>query len=293
MGAAVPGRGNAAEAQRRRSSPCPFRCRFAGLRRRVCDWRAPGPAGRAAGKTVSPDVSPVPPLDHRESHGEPARLWVIFSLSVLFLVALTFAVAAWGQARRTARANRELNNQIAERERAREALRKANEELRQFAYVAAHDLQEPLRNIRTALGILNRQYGAELAAEARELIAESIDGARRLHEMVKDLLGLATITESLAAPAAAVDSNHILRQVVANFRGEIAARGAEVVAGELPALRVHENHLYQLFHHLIGNALKYARPDVAPSIVIAAERRSSAWSFSVRDNGIGFDPALC
>src|SRR5579885_739531 len=219
-------------------------------------------------------------------------LWVIFSLTVLFIAALTFAIAAWGQARRTARVNRELNHQIAERERAREALRKANEELRQFAYVAAHDLQEPLRNIRTALGILNRRYGAALVSEANELIAESIEGAKRLHGMVKDLLGLATITEHLAAPADAVDSNRILREVVNTFRGEIAGRGAELICGELPALRVHENHLYQLFHHLIGNALKYSRPDVAPSIAIAAERRSSMWWFSVRDNGIGFDPVL-
>jgi light-regulated signal transduction histidine kinase (bacteriophytochrome) len=215
---------------------------------------------------------------------------VFFTLAILILAAVLFGLAAWAQAIRIAHANRELTQEIAERKRAEQALRQANEELRQFAYVAAHDLQEPLRNVRTSLGILTRRCGAALDAEAQELVGDSIHSAKRLHGMVKDLLGLATITEHLAAPDGKVDANRVVREVLHTFQPEISERRAQVVSGELPALRVHENHLFQLFHNLIGNALKYARPDVPPSITIGSERRESAWSFFVRDNGIGFDP---
>ncbi len=219
-------------------------------------------------------------------------LIVTYIVTFLFIAALTFALTTKFQAWRLARANRELHKEIADRRRAEEALRKANEELRQFAYVAAHDLQEPLRNIQTSLGILNRRHGTSLDAEARELITDSADGALRLHGMVKDLLGLATLTDHLVVPPAPVDSNRIIHEVLQTFRLEIAERSAQVTSGQLPPLRVHENHLFQLFHNLIGNALKYARPDLPPSISIGVERRATAWHFSVRDNGIGFDPVF-
>jgi light-regulated signal transduction histidine kinase (bacteriophytochrome) len=217
-------------------------------------------------------------------------LLVILILAVLFIFALFFALAARRQAKRTARANRELESEIGERKRAEDALRKANEELRQFAYVAAHDLQEPLRNVKTSLGILSRRHALALDAEARELIDESVEDAQRLHGMVKDLLGLATIADNLEPPAAPVDANEVIRQVLKTFREDISEHRAEVISGGLPAVRVHENHLFELFQNLIGNALKYARPDVPPSITIAVQPRESAWSFSVRDNGIGFHP---
>ncbi len=176
-------------------------------------------------------------------------------------------------------------------ERAKTALLRANSDLRQFAYAAAHDLQEPLRNISTSLGLLKRNLKGRLDGETAELIDESMEGAQRMHRMVKDLLSFTTITERLReVQSAPVDAQAVLEQTLKNLSRSIAEAAATITCDPLPCVEMEETHLLQLFQNLISNSLKYRRSDVLLQIHVGAERHPGEWRFVVADNGIGFDP---
>jgi PAS domain S-box-containing protein len=181
----------------------------------------------------------------------------------------------------------DINQQkIAER-----TLHRANEELRQFAYAAAHDMQEPLRNIVLRLSIFCREQGARFELAGAERINESIVDAQRMHTMVKDLLAFSNALDSAEEIEGVANASDSLREALANLDTNILESKAEVRFDVLASVRVQPFHLTQIFQNLIGNALKYRKQNVAPVVQISAEPVGDEWVFSVIDNGIGFNPA--
>lgn len=175
------------------------------------------------------------------------------------------------------------------RPRAR-ALARSNAELQQFAYIASHDLQEPLRTIAGFCELLERRYGDRLDETGREFVRFAVDGARRMQSLVRDLLDLSRVT-TRGRPFEPVDCRRIVGQVVADLRGALDEASGRVELGPLPEVRADGAQLAQLFANLLGNALKY-RGKAPPVVRIWAERCGDGWLFHVADNGIGIDPAF-
>jgi signal transduction histidine kinase len=167
-------------------------------------------------------------------------------------------------------------------------LERSNSELQQFAYVASHDLQEPLRMISSYVQLLERRYKDKLDEDADEFIAYAVDGAKRMQGLISDLLQLSrfgTRERSLGA----VDCEVVLDQALANLQASIAECCAHVTHGPLPTVKADSMQLVQLFQNLIGNAVKF-RGTETQNIHVSAEPKNGKWLFSVRDNGIGIDP---
>ncbi|CAA7627120.1 Signal transduction histidine kinase [Candidatus Terasakiella magnetica] len=167
-----------------------------------------------------------------------------------------------------------------------ETLRRSNEDLLQFAYIASHDLQEPLRNVASYVQLLARRYRGQLDQDADQFIDFAVGGVRRMQEMITDLLDYSRLHEEreLDEPT---DSRAVLDRVLADLTTLIGESAAEIEAAPLPVVLVQANELARIFQNLIGNALKYRKPDVAPRITISASRDGRDWIFAVRDNGIG------
>lgn len=168
-----------------------------------------------------------------------------------------------------------------------EELTRSNQELEQFAYVASHDLQEPLRTVSGFAQLLGRRYRGKLDADADEFIDYITGGVARMKSLIEDLLAFSRVqrTHATAAPVA-LDA--VLAAALANLRGAMQAAGAGVTQMPLPVLAVDARQFTQLFQNLIGNAIKF-RGEAAPLIHISAEPRAEDWLFSVADNGIGID----
>ena len=185
---------------------------------------------------------------------------------------------------------------VTERVRAKEALeaaaaelRRSNDELEQFAYIASHDLQEPLRMVASYTQLLERRYAAQLDESAREFIGYAVDGARRMQEFITGLLKYSRVgTERRVL--AEVNLGEVFETALANLRIAIEESGASVTARTLPVVRGDPRQLTQLFQNLIGNAVKFRSPDQAPQVEVWGEPDGDFWRISVRDNGIGFDP---
>ncbi|HUP92885.1 MAG TPA: ATP-binding protein [Solimonas sp.] len=167
-------------------------------------------------------------------------------------------------------------------------LRAANAELEQFAYVASHDLQSPLRSIRAYCQLLAEQDQGALDATAEEHIRSIEAGAEQMQALISGLLAMSVIGRKEAA-ATLVDFEALLERVLVQLHGLIQERGAEITHEPLPAVPGHELELNQLLQNLIGNAIKF-QPGAAPSVHIGARRDGSFWRFSVTDQGIGIEP---
>ncbi len=167
-------------------------------------------------------------------------------------------------------------------------LQRSNAELEQFAYVASHDLQEPLRMVTSYLQLLERRYKANLDQDASDFIAFAVDGAARMQTLIQDLLTYSRVG-TRGASFEPTDCPGVLHQVLQNLEVAIAESDAEVSSGPLPSLPADTSQLAQLLQNLVGNAIKF-RGDSPPRIRVEAEPRSDHWLFSVRDNGIGIDP---
>ena len=178
---------------------------------------------------------------------------------------------------------------IDEQKRVEAELRRANQDLEQFAYAASHDLQEPLRSIKIYGELLATRFGSKLDRKGAEFLEYLNSGASRMEMMVRDLLAYTQITK-LGAPNESVDMNSVLSDTLANLRQTIAESGATVTADALPSVPVHRIHLQQLLQNLIGNAIKYRRPELAPAVHVSSEKQNEWWLISVRDNGIGIEP---
>jgi PAS domain S-box-containing protein len=169
-----------------------------------------------------------------------------------------------------------------------EELKRSNEELGQFAYIASHDLQEPLRMVASYTQLLSRRYKGKLDADADEFIAFAVDGASRMQRLIQDLLAYSRVGTK-GQELIAVSSEEAFEQAVINLRGAIQERGALVTHDPLPVVRADETQLIQLLQNLIGNAIKYQGEGI-PQIHVSAAAADDEWIFSVRDNGIGIEP---
>jgi PAS domain S-box-containing protein len=190
---------------------------------------------------------------------------------------------------------------VTERVEAQQALRRyateleeSNEELQKFAYVASHDLQEPLRMVTSFLQLLERRYTGQLDDTAREYIGYAVDGARRMQRLIQDLLAYSRVG-TRAQDFEAVDAGEVVLDVLHDLGPAVTEAGAAVEAEHLPVVLADKTQLHQLLLNLVGNALKFRKPDETPRIRIAAEPAKladdrPAWRFAVADNGIGFDP---
>jgi PAS domain S-box-containing protein len=192
-------------------------------------------------------------------------------------------------------ANQRLHVEILQRQRAQETLlqtaqelERSNRDLEQFAYVASHDLQEPLRAVGGYVRLLQHRFPEAMDAKALEYIAGAADGAARMERLITDLLAFARVgTQS--GGFARTDLNALFRDAVHNLQESIRWAEGIVTCEPLPRLTVDATQMVQLFQNLIGNALKF-RSEQPPRIHVQARQEGGRWIFSVRDNGIGIDP---
>jgi PAS domain S-box-containing protein len=184
---------------------------------------------------------------------------------------------------------------ITERKQAEEALgekarelARSNAELEQFAYVASHDLQEPLRMVASFTQLLAERYQGRLDEKADQYIGFAVEGANYMQSLIDDLLSYSRVT-SRARPFQPTDCNLVLQRALANLRVSIAESQSEISAGPLPTLMADESQLVQLLLNLIANAIKFhgVKP---PHITVSARLEADEWFFSVQDNGIGIEP---
>ena len=166
-------------------------------------------------------------------------------------------------------------------------LARSNKELEQFAYVASHDLQEPLRMVTSYTQLLARRYQGQLDSDADEFIDYAVDGANRMQGLINALLDYSRVG-SRGKAFESVDCEVIFREVKSNLKVAIEEIGAVVTHDPLPVVVADSSQLSRLFQNIIGNALKY-RSEGPPQVHVSALRNDGYWSFSVRDNGIGID----
>ncbi|MHB1357877.1 MAG: PAS domain S-box protein [Anaerolineae bacterium] len=169
-----------------------------------------------------------------------------------------------------------------------EELARSNKELEQFAYIASHDLQEPLRMVASYTQLLSERYSGKLDDRADKYIRYAVDGAARMQSLISDLLDYSRVG-SRSKPFAETDCSDLLREVVHNLGKAIEESGAEVIVGELPTVMADRTQLGQVFQNLITNAVKF-RGDAQPRVEITAQQNCGNWEFCVSDNGIGIDP---
>jgi light-regulated signal transduction histidine kinase (bacteriophytochrome) len=169
-----------------------------------------------------------------------------------------------------------------------EELERSNHELEQFAYVASHDLQEPLRAISGCVQILEKRYAGQIDSSGTELIAHAVAGVARLHELIEALLVYSRVGRR-GHEAAPVSSQLALTAALEQLESAIAETGAVVVVpAELPTVLAEHSQLVQLLQNLVGNAIKY-RSAATPRIEITAQRQNDKWLFIVADNGLGIE----
>lgn len=179
----------------------------------------------------------------------------------------------------------EFINARDELDRSTRELSRSNQELEQFAYVASHDLQEPLRMVASYTQLIAQRYQGKLDADADEFIGYAVDGATRMQAIINDLLVLSRVG-TRSSNFVMTDSKVALDKALANLRLLIAETGATINCNNLPSLNADSSQFTQLFQNLIGNALKF-RGELVPCINIGAQEKNGEWVFHVQDNGIG------
>jgi light-regulated signal transduction histidine kinase (bacteriophytochrome) len=185
--------------------------------------------------------------------------------------------------------------EISERKRAEialqqtaEDLKRSNRDLEQFAYVASHDLQEPLRAVGGYVKLLERRLSGSLDGRAREFIAGAFEGAVRMERLIRDLLAFSRVG-SRGGDFVPTDLGVGLQWALNNLQTSISSAQATVTHDPLPTVNVDGTQIMQVFQNLIGNALKF-HGETPPRIHVGAQRQQERWVFSVRDNGIGIEP---
>lgn len=166
-----------------------------------------------------------------------------------------------------------------------EELKRSNAELEQFAYVASHDLQEPLRMVASFTQLLAKRYRGKLDKDADDFINFAVDGANRMQTLINDLLAFSRVA-TRGRPFEPVDCTEVLRQAMDNMMVTLKESQAEVTRGPLPIVQADGSQLVQLFQNLISNAIKFRGPET-PRIHISAEPKEGEWVFAFRDNGLG------
>jgi light-regulated signal transduction histidine kinase (bacteriophytochrome) len=184
---------------------------------------------------------------------------------------------------------------ITDRKQAQDKLKKAlldlersNKELEQFAYVASHDLQEPLRMVASFTQLLEKRYKDQLGQDAKDFIRFAADGANRMQGLINDLLAYSGVG-ARGKPLEPTDCHAVLGQAIVNLSMVIEDNHAIVTSDELPTVMADASQMVQLFQNLVGNAIKF-RDEELPRIHVSALEKGNEWVFSVKDNGIGIDP---
>ncbi len=170
-----------------------------------------------------------------------------------------------------------------------EDLRRSNQELEHFAYVASHDLQEPLRTVASFAQLLSRRYQGRLDADADDFLGFMADGAARMQTLINDLLAFSRVG-TRGKPFEPVPCEKVLQAALANLELAIAESGAVITHDPLPTVLADESQWVQLLQNLLGNAIKFRRPAETPRVLLGVARQPGAWHFSVRDNGLGIAP---
>jgi PAS domain S-box-containing protein len=168
-------------------------------------------------------------------------------------------------------------------------LERSNEDLSQFAYVASHDLSEPLRVVAGHVELLARRYQGQLDEDADRYIAFAVDGCTRMRALIEDLLAFSRVGHE-GTTTTLVDLQETVAEVLASLEPLIREHGAEISVGALPTVVGSPSQLSQVFANLVANATKFSRAHVKPVIRIESIRVDRAWQIEVRDNGIGIDP---
>jgi PAS domain S-box-containing protein len=170
-----------------------------------------------------------------------------------------------------------------------EELKRSNDELQQFAYVASHDLQEPLRMVASYTQLLASRYKGRLDSDADEFIAYAVDGSNRMQGLIQDLLAYSRAGTN-GKPLRDISAEKALDEALSNFRKTIQESGAVVTHDALPVITADDSQLALVFQNLVGNAIKYHGPQAPLVHVSATKNGGNEWTFSVRDNGMGIDP---
>jgi light-regulated signal transduction histidine kinase (bacteriophytochrome) len=180
-----------------------------------------------------------------------------------------------------------VTQRTAELERRALELERSNRDLEQFAYVASHDLQEPLRMVASYTQLLEKRYRDHLDQDAKEFIMYAVDGANRMQSLINDLLSYSRVTTRGKEPEL-TDSHSALGQAIANLRALIDENQAVITNGDLPEVVADQTQLIQVFQNLISNAIRF-RAEENPRIHVSAEHKDGECIFSVKDNGIGIE----
>jgi light-regulated signal transduction histidine kinase (bacteriophytochrome) len=232
---------------------------------------------------ISSKGNTAPRIQYRVKHKELGYRWVSDSRSVVYDNGHT-PVAVVGSMRditERKETDEKLSQIMAE-------LARSNTELERFAYVASHDLQEPLRMVASYTQLLARRYKGKLDADADEFIGYAVDGATRMQQLINGLLDYSRVGTrgKLFEPT---DCEAVFSYAVANLKAAIKETDAVVEHAPLPTVVADATQMVQLFQNLIGNAIKF-HSEKKPEVHVGAERDGTEWIFSVRDNGIGIDP---
>jgi PAS domain S-box-containing protein len=183
----------------------------------------------------------------------------------------------------------ELKRVEEERERIISELKRSNQELQQFAYVASHDLQEPLRTVASYVELLAMKYKGKLDEKADKYISFAVQGANRMSELINDLLAFSRVG-TRSGPFKRLSMDEALDRALSNLRKSIRESGAAITRDAMPEVIGDHSQLSQLFQNLIANALKFRKESKLPKIHVSAEHRGNEWIFGVHDEGIGIEP---
>lgn len=242
---------------------------------------------------VDKDTQKVAEVFHAVLNGNPQQYEVTFKNKWNKLVTLsvnTAPIYSKGKVTGTVSFGRDITeNKKAEEKikRARKELERSNKELEQFAYVASHDLQEPLRSVAGFTELIARRYKGKLDQDADEFIEYIVNGTNRMRQMINDLLTLSRVG-TRGQDFKSTNIQDILNHALNNLHSLIEKNEAEIIIGNMPTIKVDESQFMQLFQNLIENAIKFRREE-NPKIHISAEEKDNFWIFSVKDNGIGID----
>jgi len=236
------------------------------------------------------DLSPIP-----EVSIITPREWVIISSNLIFLSLLSSAMIPrlFDGLSKTLSKHAELQAELSQKsqvlEKSHTQLTRKNEDLEHFAYVASHDLKEPLRMVTSFLQLLEKNYSPQLDEKAKTYIHFATDGASRMTQLINDLLTYARAGESDSA-GEMVRTEDVIAEAKALLAGELEKTNGQIVFDNLPVVQGSATPLKMLFQNLISNGLKYQTPGVAPVIVISSVDEPDHWRFEVKDNGIGIAP---
>jgi light-regulated signal transduction histidine kinase (bacteriophytochrome) len=173
-------------------------------------------------------------------------------------------------------------------QRRTEELARSNAELEQFAYVASHDLQEPLRTVSSFLTLIDNKYSGALDEAGQKYIAFAVDGAKRMRQIILDLLEFSRVGQMLDEKQS-IDLNGLVNEVWQACSQMVQEKNAQLRVDELPVITAYKTPLMQVFQNLISNAVKYCKKEVQPQINITASEFKNHWQFAISDNGLGID----